>query len=246
MADPEFTPFELLLIRSHNELGTSVLLVLAWMAACDDTIHEAEIATLHVIFEASDHGPDFEEILSIARQQDLDALQFAAEIIVEAFRDKQAEPFMEMAIGMAVADGHLLPAENHLIRFLFDLLGLTAQELEALFSRVTGRPIPKPSDPSSTYWWQARDDTKRAGGGRTDSSTGSTSSKAGDSRRVKALATLGLEEGASFKEIKAAYRRLVSVHHPDRFAALGKEATAAATATFQRIQSAYDYLTADA
>lgn len=246
MADPQFTPFELLLIRSQNELGTSVLLVLAWLAACDGTIDKAEVAKLRVISEASDHGQDLEEILSIAHRRNLDALQLAAEIIVEAFRDKQAELFMEMAIGVAVADGYLLPAENHIVRFLSDLLGLTAQELDTLFSRVTGRPIPRPSDPSSAYWWQARDDAKRTGGERTESATGSTSGRVDDSRRVEALATLGLEEGAAFEEIKAAYRRLVSVHHPDRFAALGKEATAAATATFQRIQSAYDYLTAHA
>ena len=102
--------------------------------------------------------------------------------------------------------------------------------------------MPKPSDPSSADWWQAQEDAKRAGGKRTESTTGT----AGDGRRTKALATLGLEEGATFEEIKAAYRRLASVHHPDRFAALGKEATATATATFQRIQSAYDYLTANA
>ncbi len=102
--------------------------------------------------------------------------------------------------------------------------------------------MPKPSDPSSAAWWQAQEDAERAGGKRTESTTGT----AGDGRRTKALATLGLEEGATFEEIKAAYRRLASVHHPDRFAALGKEATATATATFQRIQSAYDYLTANA
>jgi DnaJ like chaperone protein len=53
---------------------------------------------------------------------------------------------------------------------------------------------------------------------------------------------LGLEHGASIEEVKRAYRRLAQVHHPDKFAALGKEAVAAATSTFQRIQDAYQYL----
>jgi DnaJ like chaperone protein len=63
-----------------------------------------------------------------------------------------------------------------------------------------------------------------------------------DSRRVHALATLGLEEGASSEEIVRAYRRLVKVHHPDRFESLGAEAVRAATQTFQRIQAAYEFL----
>lgn len=53
-------------------------------------------------------------------------------------------------------------------------------------------------------------------------------------RRLKALATLGLEEDADKEQIRAAYRRLAMRHHPDR----GGD-----TATLQQINEAYRLLT---
>ncbi len=50
---------------------------------------------------------------------------------------------------------------------------------------------------------------------------------------------LGLEEGATEDDIRAAYRRLSLVHHPDRY---GADAVRAATDTFRRIQAAFDLL----
>ena len=61
-------------------------------------------------------------------------------------------------------------------------------------------------------------------------------------KAIQAYSILGLEYGASIDEVRRAYRRLAQVHHPDKFSALGKEAVAAATLTFQRIQDAYQYL----
>jgi len=37
-----FSEFELIVIRSQNELGTAVLLVLAWIAASDGSVDERE------------------------------------------------------------------------------------------------------------------------------------------------------------------------------------------------------------
>ncbi len=63
-----------------------------------------------------------------------------------------------------------------------------------------------------------------------------------DVERLRYLAILGLEESASASEIKEAYRRMAQVHHPERFAALGQDAVAAANVSFQRIQRAYESL----
>ena len=57
---------------------------------------------------------------------------------------------------------------------------------------------------------------------------------------------LGLDETATPTDIRAAYRRLATVHHPDRFSTMGPEAVAAASESFRRLTVAYERLTARA
>lgn len=59
--------------------------------------------------------------------------------------------------------------------------------------------------------------------------------------RDEALRTLGLEEGASEADIKAAYRETVQILHPDKFAS-NKKLQDRATEQFKHLQEAYDYL----
>jgi hypothetical protein len=55
-------------------------------------------------------------------------------------------------------------------------------------------------------------------------------------------AILGIAEGASREEIKAAYRRLAGKYHPDKVQHLGKEFQELAEKRFKEIQQAYDEL----
>ena len=52
--------------------------------------------------------------------------------------------------------------------------------------------------------------------------------------------TLGLTAEATDEEVKRAYRRLASEHHPDRVAHLGPKATEHAAARFREIDAAYE------
>ena len=52
--------------------------------------------------------------------------------------------------------------------------------------------------------------------------------------------TLGLDTEASDAEVKAAYRRLAKLHHPDRVAHLGADQARLAGEKFRRINAAYD------
>ncbi len=240
---PSLSEFELLLIRSGNEAGTAVLLLLSWIAASDGSVDEKEVQKLRPICEASNHGHDIEPILKIVLSSDLQALQLAAEIVRRHFNEERAALFMQMAVGMAVADGYLTVSENHILRFLADLVGLTTDQLKRVFVEVTSKPLPEPSDPSTAEWWAARE--QRQNNEEANRSRAPHSSK-GSGERIRALAILGLEEEASLEEIKRAYRRLAQIHHPDRFVSLGKEAVATASFTFQRIKEAYDYLSSHA
>lgn len=61
-------------------------------------------------------------------------------------------------------------------------------------------------------------------------------------QRIKDLAVLGLDEEAGKQDIEAAFRRLVKVHHPDRFSGNGVEAAQAAERAFVLLRSAYERL----
>ncbi|MEA2117998.1 J domain-containing protein [Halovibrio sp. HP20-50] len=61
-------------------------------------------------------------------------------------------------------------------------------------------------------------------------------------RTTRALSVLGLTPGATRIEVRHAYRRMAQLHHPDRFYSESEHQVALASARFQRIKNAYDYL----
>lgn len=242
MQYPEFSQFERLIIHGENELGISVLLILAWIATSDGSINESEARQLAEISVASKQGHSVKPLLNVVQNHDIDAIQLAAEIIAHHFRGEKANLFLEMAIGIAISDGYLLPTENHILRFLADLLGVKKASLNGIFSQITGHNIPNPIDPSSAAYWRNSEKTRSESGSRSDSSHDEPKSPPRNNKATAAYAVLGLEHGASKEEIRKAYLRLAQVHHPDRFSSLGEESVAAATATFQKINDAYEYL----
>lgn len=59
--------------------------------------------------------------------------------------------------------------------------------------------------------------------------------------RIEALNILGLDDDATDREIKTAYKECVQILHPDRFAA-NKKLQDRATEQFKRLQDAYEFL----
>jgi DnaJ like chaperone protein len=248
LKSPHFSEFELLLLRSGNELGTSLLLILAWIAASDGMVDKSESDKLYEIAKASNYAVDIGHIIKIARNRDIEAIKLASEIVKASFQGQSAKLFLTMAIGMAVSDGLLRPSENYILRFLGDLCQLAKSDFESLFLKVTGKTLPHPSDPSKASYWQARERPNQNSGSEYKSQSDQRAQQESLRNRetINAYAVLGLEFGASKEEIRLAYRRLAQIHHPDRFSPLGAESVAAATSTFQRIKIAYDYLVAHA
>jgi len=245
VTDQNFSEFEQLILKSNNQLGTSILLILAWIAASDGNVDKTEAKQLSEISAAAKHGISIQQLIRIAENHDLAAIHLACDIVSSHFKAEKAHLFMEMAIGISIADGLLLPSENHILRFLADLLGVNRAGLNETFVNMTGREIPTPSDVSSARYWQdrerAREDSSQQSKG-SDSTNNHHEQPRHSSKAIAAYATLGLEPGASKEEIKQSYRRLAQIHHPDRFSSLGEESVAAASQTFVRIREAYDYL----
>jgi DnaJ-domain-containing protein 1 len=229
-----FSSFKQFVISSANPVPGCVLLLLGWLAAADDHLDDRERALLASL-AADLHVPSLTELmLQVARSKNSDAIQLACEVLRVAFDPEKRTLLIRLCFTMALADGALGVGENHVIRFLADVFGIQFSTIDALFREMTGAAIPDPSDLSRAAWWQSRRAKQHSEQG--------IRSRGKLDLRARALATLGLLENASTDDVKAAYRRLAQVHHPDKFMPLGDAAVRAATDTFRRIQESYEYL----
>ena len=240
----KLTAFENLLFTHRNHFGLSLFLLLSWIAACDGDTSPDEVEALSDIGGRTIDPQVIARLIRIAQTEDLAAIQLACEIVRAGVQAQSARNLFSLMISIAIADGYLRPSENHILRLYADLMGISASDMDLSFKEVTGKPFPSLPDLSSAPWWQSRGHDGRQQ--QSSSSKSQTASSQPDFSRLRALAMLGLDEGATELEIKSAYRRLVQVHHPDRFNEMGADATKAAAASFRRIKEAYDLLMSNA
>lgn len=156
------------------------------------------------------------------------------------------------ALEVALGSGTLPLAQNHALRTVVDALNLESGDLAALMSDRTGAELPSPWDPSLKPSWTGRGGTGPGPAGVWDDAGPHPSPlpepqlaapMAGDRiARIKALAMLGLDEGADEAAIKRAFHRVSKVHHPDHYASLGHEAAGEADLAFRRLKDAYEFL----
>ncbi|WP_243318723.1 J domain-containing protein [Geothrix paludis] len=144
---------------------------------------------------------------------------------------------LRCALELALGSCSLPLSQNLVLRTVAEALGLEITELEAACRERTGAGLPPLWDPSRPEAWPA------AGAGRPGPKAGTGApGEGGRIAWIKALALLGLEEGATKEEIRRAFHRISKVHHPDHYAAHGIEATHEAELAFRRIREAYDFL----
>ncbi|PWG64974.1 co-chaperone DjlA [Sediminicurvatus halobius] len=121
--------------------------------------------------------------------------------------------FLEIQIQAALADGDLQDAEHEILRRIATALGLSEADFARLESMLGARA---------------------AGGG--------PGAPAGEAELQRAYQTLGVSEDASDAEVKRAWRKLMSEHHPDKLVSQGlpEEMMRLAKERAQEIQAAYD------
>lgn len=265
-----FSTFELVLLQSHQQADTATLLLLAWVLDhCTTLTPHQRYWRLARKAEGLAHGHDLAPLLRIAGQRDTHAVQLAAEVLHRQCSAEQGHGIIQKAIALAVENGRLSPANHYILRFLADLLGIPPAMLETLFQALTGSALPPPDDPSREAYWRARNTAYYRRQAERDAEQARAqqqreqeqeqarqhqqkererrerhgrASAAAPDRTLQALAILGLDPGASRRDIRRAYRRMAQLHHPDRFFAESEQATARASQRFQRIKKAYDYL----
>lgn len=122
--------------------------------------------------------------------------------------------FLEIQIQAALADGALDDAEHRILHRIATALGLSEADFARLESMLGAR----------------------AAGGA------GPGAPAGEADLQAAYRTLGVSEDASDGEVKRAWRKLMSEHHPDKLASQGlpEEMMRMAKERAQEIQAAYD------
>jgi DnaJ like chaperone protein len=140
-----------------------VLAVLTWIASCDGSIAPAELDLLRAVAaEAPGGGDVLPAVIDVARQGRAEDLEIACRYLRNHFPRSQRPLLAQLFVTMAVRDGNLTVAENHVLRFLADLLALPARKFAKLFEEIAQRPFPEVGDVSSLDWWRRREAGKQA------------------------------------------------------------------------------------
>ncbi|GGB83815.1 co-chaperone protein DjlA [Marinobacterium zhoushanense] len=130
--------------------------------------------------------------------------------------------FVEIQLQAAMADGEVSPAEQALLSEICRMLQFTPDEAQALLSRIRAEQAFREQA------YRAHQDPQQFSGATLE----------------QAYGVLGVEPSASDAEVKKAWRRLMSQHHPDKLVSKGlpEEMIQLAKEQTQEIQAAYDQI----
>lgn len=133
---------------------------------------------------------------------------------------------LEILIQAAYADGAVSQAEDSMLRHICGQLGISNIRFEAIHQRI-----------------KAERAFAGQGGYHQQGGSGQTQYTPADKLK-EAYKVIGVAETASDSELKKAYRRLMSQHHPDKLVAKGlpEEMMRIAKEKTQEIQAAYDLI----
>jgi len=134
--------------------------------------------------------------------------------------------FLEIQIQVAFSDGDLDAKEREVLHTIAKLLGYSARQLDNLLEMIIA---------SAAFNQQAGQSYQQFNGGNAPTNAG----QLGNAYKI-----LGVSKEDSKSDIKKAYRKLMSQHHPDKLIAKGLPPAMmeAAKEKTQDIQAAYDLI----
>lgn len=122
--------------------------------------------------------------------------------------------------GLSMQDGQLINTEYNILKEITPLIGLKISDLDSIIAMYDFKKEEKSEEEKIPY-----------------QKSMNTSALAEIAHKV-----IGLPNTASITEIKAAYRKLIKIHHPDRFPNESQEQINLAHERFLKIQDAYELL----
>lgn len=163
-------------------------------------------------------------LFSEGKASDFDYAGVAGQLRQECGRRKNLlQMFMEIQLATALADGELHPSEQGVLLELAEQLGFHRRQFEQLLAMATAQ--------------------QRFSHGFGGHSSHNQAQSPGQSL-ADAYKVLGLNEDCSDAELKRAYRKLISQHHPDKLVSKGlpEEMMKIATDKTREIKDAYDFI----
>lgn len=212
--------------RTQLAFFTATFSVMGRLAKADGRVSQDEIAFANAVMAQMMFGPEQKrlaiELFNQGKEPgfDLDGVLHQFRSVCQR-RHTLMQMFLEIQLQAAYADGSLHHAERELLLHVFEVLGFTRHEFDHLEAMV-------------------RAALGGAGGGYSPRGEPRPPSLDED------YAVLDLPKSASDDEVKRAYRRLMSQHHPDKLVAKGlpEEMIKLATEKTQQIRKAYERIRA--
>lgn len=185
--------------RVQTAFFTATFSVMGHLAKADGRVTKAEIRLAEQVMQQMDLGPDMRET-AIRLFKEGKASDFPIDEVVAQFRREchgrttLIQMFLEILLQAAYADGRVEAAEDRLMLRICEQLGVSEFEYRRLERMVQA---------------------EAGSAGRTGAGTA-----AGPSLE-DAYAILGVKPDAADAEVKKAYRRSLSQHHPDKLVSKG-------------------------
>ena len=201
--------------------------VMGHLAKADGRISEAEIAQAESLMSrlglTEEHRQQAINYFKAGAQSDFD-LQSTIKVFVEGGGRGHNLPVMllEFLFSIAMADGELHPSEKSVLVSTAGFLGINSHKFEQLLAMLV-----------------AQQSFQQQGGYSQGYSGRSNVDELSDAYKA-----LGIDSKVSDRELKRAYRKLMSQHHPDKLIAQGvpDDMMKVATEKAQEIQVAYDLI----
>ncbi|WP_101675182.1 co-chaperone DjlA [Alloalcanivorax mobilis] len=211
----------------QEALLSAVFSIMGHLAKADGRVSEHEIGHAEAVMSRmqlnAEQRRQAQEQFRLGKQDD-----FPLDATVSQFRQSIRHRrhmilvFLETLLQSALADGRLSPAEERILLRVAEGLGVP----EAQFRQILNMLLAQ---------------AQFAGAGAGQGGAGGAPSRPSLSQ---AYQVLGVSDSASDQEVKKAYRRLMSEHHPDKLASRGvpEEAIRMATEKTAEISKAYEMI----